>query len=460
MLMCSARHRTRMRSAELRKKLRRSMKHTFSGRSSIAAFALCAAVSAVSCVLPSANAQSSTAPEARIIQAINDQNLVRLSGNTPAFTRKATDLGVADDNLSLRHLQLVLKRSNTQEAALEELLRDQQKPGASNYHKWLTPQSFCSTYGVSDADISKVTSWVEQHGFTVESVSNGHNIITFSGTQAQLRSAFHTELHQYNINGQKHYANATDPMIPAAIAPVVTGFASLTTYGKTPLHTTPKLARRAAGGKWQQSSEQPAPRSETALKGASPQFTGAINGSNYYLLGPGDFGTIYNVKPAWNQQIDGSGQSIAIVAQSDVNPADVDAFRTAFSLPAKKLNTIYIGENPGYTGGSPEGEAALDVEWSGAIAPNATIDLIVSGETNTGGGVTTAAQYAVDNNVAPILSVSWGGCELALGASGTQFFSDMWQQAAAEGITVLVAAGDSGSASCDQNQELSFYGEH
>ncbi len=435
------------------------MKHTFSGRSGIAALALCAAASAVSCVLPCANAQSSVAPQARILQAINDQSLVRLTGNTPAFTHKATDLGVAADSLALRHLQLVLKRSDAQEASLDKLLRDQQKPGSSSYHKWLTPQAFGSTYGVSDADISKVTAWLEQHGFTVESVSNGRNIITFSGTQADLRSAFHTELHQYSINGQKHYANATDPMIPVAIAPVVTGFASLTTYGKTPMHTSPKLAHRAEGGKWQESSEQPAPRAETASKGASPAFTGAINGSNYYFLAPGDFGTIYDVKPLWNQKIDGSGQNIAIVAESDVNPADVDAFRTAFSLPAKKLNTIYVGENPGYTADGTEGEADLDVEWAGAVAPNATINLIVSGETNTGGGVAAAAQYAVDNNVAPILSVSWGGCELALGASGNQFFNDMWQQAAAEGITVLVAAGDSGSASCDQNQELAYYGE-
>ncbi|HEX8811299.1 MAG TPA: protease pro-enzyme activation domain-containing protein, partial [Terracidiphilus sp.] len=435
------------------------MKHTFSGRSSIAAIALCAAVSAVPCVLPRANAQSSVAPEARITQAISDRNLVRLTGNTPPFARKASDLGVAGDDLALKHLQLVLKRSDAQEAALETLLRDQQKSGSANYHKWLTPQAFGSTYGVSDSDISKVTAWLDQHGFTVEGVSNGRNIITFSGTQAQLRSAFHTELHQYSINGEKHYANSTDPMIPAAIAPVVKGFASLTTYGKTPLHTSPKMAHRAAGGKWQQSSEQPALRSEAAIKSASPQFTGTLNGSNYYLLAPDDFGTIYDVKPLWNQQIDGSGQNIAIVAQSDVNPADVDAFRAAFNLPAKKLNTIYVGENPGYTGDSTEGEADLDVEWSGAVAPNATIDLIVSGQTNTGGGVTTAAQYAVDNNVAPILSVSWGGCELALGVSGNQFFNDMWQQAAAEGITVLVAAGDSGSASCDQNQEVSFYGE-
>ncbi|WP_058189093.1 Ig-like domain repeat protein [Terracidiphilus gabretensis] len=435
------------------------MKHTFSSRSRIAALALCAAVSAVPCVLPRANAQSSVTPEARISQAISDHSLVRLTGNTPPFTHKANDLGVAADDLSLRHLQLVLKHSDTQEAALEKLLHDQQKSGSASYHKWLTPQVFGATYGVSDSDISKVTAWLDQHGFTVEGVSNGRNVITFSGTQAQLRSAFHTEMHQYSINGQTHYANATDPMIPAAIAPVVTGFASLTTYGKTPLHTTPQMARRAAGGKWQQYAQQPTMRSQTAIKSASPQFTAAINGSNYYFLAPGDFGTIYNVKPVWNQKIDGSGQTIAIVAQSDVNPADVDAFRTAFNLPEKKLNTIYVGENPGYTGDSTEGEADLDVEWSGAVAPNATIDLIVSGQTNTGGGVTEAAQYAVDNNVAPILSVSWGGCELALGASGNQFFNDMWQQAAAEGITVLVAAGDSGSASCDQNQELSFYGE-
>ena len=435
------------------------MKHTLSGRSSFAALALCAAVSAVPGVLERAHAQSSVAPQARITQAINDQNLVQLKGNTPPFTRHASDLGVAGDSLALTRLQLVLKRSDAQETALEKLLHDQQTSGSASYHKWLTPETFGSTYGVAQSDIGKVTAWLTQHGFTIDGVSNGRNIITFSGTEAQLHSAFHTEIHQYSINGQKHYANASDPLIPAALAPVVSGFAALTNYGKTPMHTASRLATRAPGGKWQQASTQPVLPSETTLKGASPQFAGQLNGHTYNLLAPGDFGTIYNVKPLWNQQIDGSGQSIAIVAQSDVNPADVDAFRTAFGLPAKKMNTIYVGDNPGYTGDSVEGEADLDVEWSGAIAPNATIDLIVSGETNTSGGVSEAAQYAVDNNVAPILSVSWGGCELGLGVSGNQFFNGMWQQAAAEGITVLVAAGDSGSASCDQNQELAQYGE-
>src|SRR5208337_2358503 len=168
---------------------------------------------------------------------------------------------------------------------------------------------------------------------------------------------------------------------------------------------------------------------------------------NANLVAPGDFATIYDVNPLYNQKIDGSGQTIAIVSESDVNPADVDSFRSTFGLPEKKFNVIYIGDSPGYVGGGVEAEAALDVEWSGAIAKNATIVLLVGGNTLTSSGLELALDYAVNNNVAPILSVSWGACEIGLGVAGNQYFNTLWQQAAAQGITVLVAAGDSGSAS-------------
>jgi len=398
-------------------------------------------------------ATNQVTPQTRITQVMNEQNLVRLTGNTSRLTKIGADLGVASDSFPLNHLQLVLKRSDAQEAALKQLLHDQEQVGSPSYHKWLTPQSYGETYGVSDQDLKTVTTWLSGHGFSVEGVSNSRMIITLSGTQQQLRSAFHTEIHHYTLHNQTYFANASDPMLPAALAPVVAGFSTLSNYGPKTLHTTPQLMKRQADGGWQKTEIRPQIQSDIVQK-ARPDFTVNTGTQNVYLVTPSDFATIYNVNPLWSQGLDGTGQTIAIVAASDVNPADVDAFRSAFGLPAKKLNYFYVDENPGLTGDSVEAEAALDVEWSGAMAKNATVDVVVSAY-----GPLTAAQYTIDNNLAPILSVSWGECELDLGVSGNQYVNGLWQQGAAQGITVLVAAGDSGSASCDQDQEVSYYGE-
>lgn len=397
-------------------------------------------------------------PQSRISQAINDQGFVPLKGNTPVFAQPKNDLGAASPKLPLKHMQLLLKRSAAQEAELKALLKEQQQPGSPNFRKWLTPEEFGARFGVSTDDLAKITGWLGSHGFEVESVAKSRLLITFSGTHEQLRAAFHVEMHQYSVNGETRLANSADPQIPVALLPVVSGFSSLTNYGPRPLHTDPRLVTRQKGQSWTM-PESTQPKQRTGVGGVHPQFTVPISGHTYELVGPGDFATIYDVSPLWSQSIDGTGQSIAIVAQSDVNPADVDAFRAAFGLPEKKLNTIYVNDNPGLTGDGVESEAALDVEWSGAMAKGATIDLIVGESTNTEAGVQYAMEYGVDNNVAPILSVSWGACELALGVSGNEYFNAMWQQAAAQGISVLVASGDAGSAACDQNQYYAVSGE-
>jgi hypothetical protein len=414
-----------------------------------------------STLLLSARAQNA-APQARVTQPINDRILFRLRGNTPPFISKAKDLGVAGDDLPLARMQLVLKPGDAQQADLVKLLVNQQKPGSSDYHKWLTPQTFGERFGAAQADIDKIAAWLTQHGFTIDSISNSRTVITFSGTEKQLSSTFHTEIHQYSIGGQRHYANASDPRIPAALTPVLAGFSSLTTYGRSPQHTAPRLVTRTEGGKWSLHPDALPGAASTGTAGlrARPQLTLSDgSGGNYYFVTPGDFNIIYNVSPLISQGTDGTGVSIAIVAESDVNPDDVNGFRTTFGLPAAKFNNIVVGTDPGYTGDDVESEADLDVEWSGALAPNATINLLASAATNTGGGILDAAEYAIDNNLSPILSVSWGECEFALGTSGNQYFYGLWQQAAAEGITVVVASGDAGSASCDQNQQYAYYGE-
>ncbi len=398
-----------------------------------------------------ASAPKAIAPQPLITQQIDNTNLVPLTGNVHPLATAAADQGAAPETLQLGRTILVLKRSSAQEAQLQKLLAAQQNPSSSNYHRWLSPAQFGAQFGVATQDIEKITQWLASFGFAVEKPMPGQNVILFSGTHAQLKAAFHTELHNYKVNGRSYWANATDPQIPAALAPVIAGFSSLNNFPRKAMHTAPQAIHKdASSGKW--SARRPAP----ATSKLHPAFTTTDQGTQIYPIVPYDLATIYNIKPLWDAGIDGTGETIAIVSDSDINTADIDYFRQTFGLPAKNLNVIYDGANPGL--GENEGEADLDVQWAGAVAKNATIDLVVAPDTATSAGIDSASLYIVSNNLASLLNVSYGACELALGTGGNQFYNEIWQQAAAQGITVLTSTGDSGSAGCDDQEPYAEYG--
>ena len=380
-----------------------------------------------------------------ITKEIDESHLVTLKGSVLPQATPEADQGVAPDSMQLGRTILMLKSSAAQQATLRKLLNDQQNPKSLSYHRWLKPEQFGAQFGAAAQDIQKIVQWLESYGFDVEAPMPGHNLIMFSGTHAQLKAAFHTELHSYEVRGQSYWANATDPQIPAALAPVVNGFSSLNNFPRNAQHTKPQLIRR------DKSSWKPA----VGTSKLQPEFTTTDQGQTVHVLGPSDLATIYNLQPLLNAGIDGTDQTIAIVSDSDIHPADVDCFRTTFGLPAKKLNILYYGPNPGVTG--DEDEADLDVEWAGAVATHATIDLIVAANTTTSGGIDGAAVYAINNNLASILNVSYGVCEYGIGTAGNQFYSLIWEQAAAQGMTVMVSSGDAGSAVCDARQQ---YAEH
>jgi pseudomonalisin len=241
-----------------------------------------------------------------------------------------------------------------------------------------------------------------------------------------VSAAFHTEIHAYSVNGEAHFANASDPEIPAALAVVVTGVVSLHDF----------LSR-------------PALASVTPL-GPTPAPSYSTGGSHY--LAPADFATIYDLNPLYANSVDGTGSSIAVVARSNVNPADVTSFRGALGLPVNNPTIILNGPNPGVIPGGEQAEATLDVEWAGALARKAAVKMVVSAS-GASDGILLSAQYIVNRNTAPVMTTSFGSCEAANGAAATQFWNSLWQQAAAEGITSFVAAGDSGAAGCDPASE-------
>jgi len=386
-------------------------------------------------------AQNSSAPP-RITVAVNESQLTTLRGNTHPYARAEYDRGAAPDSLPMARMLLVLKRSPAQEAALDALLDQQQDSSSPNYHAWLTPQQFGQEFGAADADIQTITQWLESHGFSVNRVSNGRTVIEFSGTAGQVRDTFHTEIHRYNVNNENHWANASDPQIPTALAPVVAGIDTLYNFPRHAMHhVAGRVSRSKTTGK---------------IEPAAPLFTlggsCGVPGLGCYGVTPYDFATIYNVLPLWNATpaTDGTGETIAIVAETDIAATDISSFRSYFGLPANAPTVILDGTDPGTVQGD-ETESDLDVEWAGAVAKGATIDFVESATTDASLGVDLSAQYVVDNNLAPILSESYGICELFLGSAGNQFYNQLWQQASAQGITALVATGDSGSAVCDRN---------
>jgi hypothetical protein len=371
----------------------------------------------------------------RVVDAVDDSVTVRLQGNVHPFTKKLADEGAVPDSQPITHMLLLLQRSPEQEETLRQLMDAQMTQGSGSYHAWLTPEQFGKQFGPSDADIQATTDWLVRQGFQVRKVSSGRTLIDFDGNAGQVRSAFQTEIHRFELNGKQHFANVSDPSIPQALSPVVKGVVALHNFPKHPmLKRVGNFRRNPVTGE------------------VTPLFTYTDTNGTFYAVGPADFATIYNI-PGWPNV--GAGASIAISGESNINLADVASFQSMFGLPNNPPTVILNGPDPGLVGpavgGEDEGEQDLDVEWSGAVAPKAQIILVTSQTTDVTAtlGVDLSALYIVDNNVAPILSESYGICEGQLGTAGNAFYNTLWQQAAAEGISVLIAAGDTGPAACD-----------
>jgi subtilase family serine protease len=394
-----------------------------------------------------------TSVPSRVIGHVDDTQLVKLPGNTHLL----------DPNQLLERIVLVLQRSPEQQQALDAFNARQYDPQSPDFHHWLHAEEFGQLYGPSDADMAAITSWLQNHGFQIYTVSKGRVTIEFTGTVAQVQNAFHLEMHRYVVNGEQHIANDRDPSIPVALAPVVTGIASLHDFfGKpqswfgsyvhhntrTGVTTLADLPQQPKGKGEANLNRTPVSNPGSGSKG-SPQFS-FTDGDGFTRedLAPYDFAAIYNIGSLWSAGTTGKGVDVAISAGGDIEMSDVSTYRTAFNVqPTNNLPVvIHNGTDPGING--YQGENTEDVEMVGAAAPGATVDLVVSADTSTTGGYQLSDAYIVDNEVAPIMSASYGTCELSLGTAGNAAFNKIWQQGATEGISIFESSGDQGSAGC------------
>ena len=387
-------------------------------------FALVIVLALVAAVAPGAQAAGARGGSPLVID--NSQTVV-LPGNVYPLARPEYDVGPASPSLPMDRMILALKMSGEKRAALKSLLAEQQDPSSPLYHQWLTPQEFGARFGADPSVLAVTKGWLRSRGFRIDSVANGGLWINFSGDVQSVERAFHTSIHEYLVKGNRYHANDRDPSIPAALGPYVSGIVSLNDFPRKAMHT---------------------PFRPVEPSQMTPEYTSSTG--NHYMA-PADFATIYNLTPLYSAGINGSGSAIAIVGRTHPSTllTDLSSFRSNFGLSAGNLNVIVNGTDPGDQGQNEDFEAELDVEWSGAVAPQATVDFVISASTNTADGVDLSAQYIVDNNIAPVMSTSFGLCEADLGSAGNDFYSNLWMQAAAQGITSLVASGDNGAAGCD-----------
>ena len=387
-------------------------------------------------------AQSGLHAPILISRTINNNQRVTLAGNTRSAANAANDLGPVADSLPMEHMLLQLQRSAEQEQALEQFLQELQDPTSPNFHKWLTPSQFGQQFGLAQQDLDNITQWLQLEGFTVNTVYPNGTLIDFTGTAGTVRSAFKTQIHNLNVNGVSHVANVSDPQIPEALAPAIKGIVSLNDFR---------------------------PHQMNKVK---PNYTFTSEGVTYQAVVPADLATIYNFNPLFASKITGAGQTVVVIEDANLYSAnDWNTFRSTFGLTSYKGGTLVQVNpaspsgrnncaNPG-TGNGDDIEATLDAEWASAAAPSATIEVAACASTNTTFGGLIAMQNLLNtlgSNVPSIMSISYGECEAENGAAANATYNNTYAQAASEGVSVFVSAGDEGAASCDAGGTAATHG--
>ena len=360
----------------------------------------------------------SAGPAARISKAIDNSETFILHGHTRPRLATANDMGASASTLTLSQLELHFSMSPSQAVDLNNLLAAQRNRNSASYHKWLTPEEFGVRFGASPIDLAKVKTWLESAGFSNVEVAPSRTFVQMSGTAAHVNNLFAASIHQYQRNGRRFYANADDPVLPRALQSLVSGVKGLSNY----------QARPFIGHKLR------------------PQIGVGINGNHF--LGPNDLAAIYNLRTLYNQGTDGTGQTIAIVGQSDIALSDIEAFQKAAGLPVKDPLIVMAGPDPG-SNPDDASEADLDLEWTGAMARGATVMYVNSPD------VLISAEYAIEHNLAPIISISYGLCEADVSSVDMDAYNAEFKKASALGISVIVASGDTGAAACDVDQDTS-----
>ncbi len=400
---------------------------------------------AISACAPLLVAQAATPDATPLVTGpVSDTETVALANSLPAAIATASDTGALEAGRSLPHLQVVLKRPAARQSALDALVAAQTTPGSPQFRHWLTPAQLKADYGPAEADIARTVGWLQSKGLTVNRVSPTGMSIDISGTTESVGAAFRTSLHAYSLAGEQHIGPAVAPSIPAALAPVVAGITLSNFFPKAQFQRPAIKSASFAGAK---------------IHHVGTSYTATVQGTTFYAVTPSDFATIYDEtqafagSPFFSAPVTGKGQTIVVAEQTDIKAADWNTFRKTFGLTGYKGTLTFSHPSgcadPGMT--PDEGEAALDAEWSSAVAPDASI--IVASCAGTAPfefGVETTLQNLVEfGTPAATISISYGGGEQGNGLTFLQGWENLVEEGASEGISIFVSTGDSAAAGSD-----------
>jgi subtilase family serine protease len=397
------------------------------------------------CGFGPASGQPQTSP------ASAKSGLASLPGHVHKLAFPRFDAGEAPNSLRMSGLRLIIAKTPAQQKALDKLVADQQDPRSPQYHRWLTPADYGARFGASNATIAALSAWLESNGLQVGTLPAGRAHLSFTGDKEKIEAAFHTQIHLFNVSGEQHYANVSDPMIPAALKPMIEAARGLNDFNPKPavmlMNVAPRNVALALAG-----HDAHAAASPDTFYGGSGQYPGYV--------GPTDFATMYNLLPLYQQRITGAGVTIAIAAQSDIDSTVLSTFWSGFGVAGSNFgltNQQFIsmripaaegGVDPGQTMDGNEEEAYIDTEIVGALAPGAKLVLVRDKVASN------AAQYIIDQNLAAVINVSFDQCEAELAAENASI-NAMWEQAVSQGITVIVSSGDAGVSGCTAHSDIS-----
>lgn len=302
------------------------------------------------------------------------------------------------------------------EAELDELLAEQQDEQSANYRRWLTPEQFGARFGATATQYRAAVEWLQREGVEQIEVWPNRLGIDFRATADRIERAFDVRMQVFELAGQRYYANANAPRLPLEFIDAVEGVMLQEIPRIRPQHIEANAisANFSSGGR--------------------------------VAVSPQDFYIAYNFNKLFAEGIDGSGQTIGIIASSDFNLADVDRFRTLFNLPPVTVEKIPVSDKVTNRGGAEEIEALLDVQLASAAAPRAKIQVVIA---EFADDIGRSLAFFVNNLPdTKVINISFGGCERDLFPTFQSTFNNLYKQAAAQGQTVVVSSGDTGANDC------------
>jgi subtilase family serine protease len=355
-----------------------------------------------------------------------------------------TDLGASNPNQPV-NVTLVLGLHN--QAALENFIYHTVTRGSPSFHRFLTTAQFADRYGATAGEIAAVQAFIRQQGLTQVELLPNHLAIRISGTIGQFNAAFHTSIHDYRASDGStfHQPNAT-PTVPASLAGTLVVASGLSSEARYRPHHVKAILPPQLG-----------PSANALARSAAPAATCTGNPTATCTVGEftvGDVANRYNINPLYRTGINGKGSTVGIATLADFIPADAYAYWSAIGLPVKpdRITQVHVDGGGPLSGPAGSGETSLDVEQSGGMAPWA--DIIVYDAPNTDAGFFDVFNRAVSDNQVDSLSVSWGSPEIFYFPQlngGVDFtaelraFHQVFLEAAAQGISMFAASGDSGA---------------